>query len=204
MDERTCVPLATPLRVGSASAFVIGWEGQNTFALTAAHVCEPPAKKDLPIPIGKFDVAWVVQAREFSGQIHMAQVVRYDTVSDLCLLRIKKILEVVALPIGQREPVLWDRVYSTQSPAGIARPGSVPLYEGFYSGSWAKDNRANLFTVYSYDGSSGSPVIDVFGNVVGVLSMGGVRVRDFCLSPTLSAIRIFLGAPLLEKLPASN
>lgn len=183
-----CVRPFKALNYGVASAFSIKSAGEDMYALTAAHVCEDP--KDLPVPPRTKPVT-VLTAYSMSGSEHKVEILKQDPTTDLCLIRVVR-LSTPVLPIAVDSPKIGSRVYSMQGPLGLSRKNMVPLFTGFYSGKYRDGSMEEFYTMPADGGSSGSPILDKHGSVIGVISMAGARFKHFILSPSVSSIVLFL------------
>jgi len=91
--------------------------------------------------------------------------------NDVCVLTTRgRIPNIVPLSISPTPPQIGDRAYIASGPFGYAIPGMmVPLFEGVYSGSTPDDRE--YYTLQVTPGSSGSLIVNLQGEVVGIVSM---------------------------------
>ena len=167
----------------SASSFVVAHKGDYSYLVTSGHVCDMNFGRIAALPGFKFEL-------EFYGltlkmERHDFQVVALDRPSDLCLLRTKK-LDLPPYKIAERPPAVGETVYNIAAPMGIFEEGMVPLFRGIYSGD---SHDRSIFSIPAIGGSSGSPVLNKKGEVVGVISAATVNFKNLTICSPLKAIK---------------
>ncbi len=191
-----CVKPLKVMPFGRASAFSIKQSGEDMYALTAGHVCHEEGVGEEVAPGAK--MALQIRAFDLFGEEYEASITSLDLENDLCLLKVDG-LQGPTLPLAMHGPDIGDKVFSMMAPLGLAKKNMVPLYTGFYSGKYENFNMEAFYTLPCTGGSSGSPIMNSSGEVIGVISMGGTTFKHFTLSPSLSTIRTFL-----EPTPVSH
>lgn len=158
------ITLATVQKAYFATGFSFKTTEVVSFVLTNKHVCDmgPNANYTLTLQSG--------------GKIR-ATFIKVDPFADLCLLKANG--TIPALPLAQQNAVQGDRVLSIGGP-----DGAYPLIvEGFVSGYFNMNMRndpdedgdfevhfrSQMISAPVYPGSSGSPVFDVNGQVIGIV-----------------------------------
>ena len=178
-DKKQCL---TQEYMSTASSFLIKHKKDKSYLLTAAHVCHTD--------YGKLAFLPNFQAKEeFYGLDLNMKRVEYkihsmDIKSDLCIVSTKR-LDVRPYKIADTYPELGSVVYNIAAPLGIFEKNVIPLFTGRYGGS--AYNRA-LFTIPATGGSSGSPILNKKGNVIGVVSAVTIKFNQIVISPTLRQI----------------
>lgn len=155
-------------RGSSATGFQITAASGNTYIMTNRHVCDG-LQEDSEI---------MYKSGSNSGSV---RVVYRDRIADLCLLEGADNIEPLETAF---------KIYNHEKVYLLGYPSGRPLsYEyGFHVGEEVIDldnycyHNTNNICQFSYDayhinaisypGNSGSPVLDIFGNVVGVLFAG--------------------------------
>ena len=125
---------------------------------------------------------------------------RIDKDNDLCMLMVlgptdnidKKILK-----LSNRKPYHGERIYNIAAPLGIFTPGMLPVFEGFYSGPClypeeGNDSRVDMYTLPIRGGSSGSPILNDDGELIGVVIAGVRGFENLGFSPSYDVIKQFL------------
>ena len=174
------------VRISSGSGFSIAVDGGHTIALTAGHVCNPD-----PDVFHTELKARVLGGKEFIAH-HLASVPNTDT----CILLIEGV-EIKPLKVSEREPALGERVFALSAPYGIFDTNMVLKLEGFYSGSTIKRTPPggltslmdlDAYTVPSKPGSSGGPILNSDGGVIGMIVMAHPGFESFSLSPRFASL----------------
>jgi len=181
------VTLATVQKVYFATGFSFKTTDVVSFVLTNKHVCNmgPNANYTLTLQSG--------------GKVQ-AVFVRSDPFADVCLLKANAIIPPLSL--AKRNATQGDRVLSIGGP-----DGAYPLIvEGFISGYYnmhmRNDDdddsdfevhfRAQVMSAPVYHGSSGSPVFDVNGEVIGIVFAVRGEKEHIAFIVPISEVRRFL------------
>ena len=185
--------------ISSASAFIVN-SGQNgAYAITAAHFCEDDMDLILRSlvqgkPVKKIEYyAYDIDMKKYN-----VNIINYDTELDLCLIYIKKLKRKATL-ISQNPPEPGDKVYNLAAPLGTFGSNLIPKLDGYYAGSFRKDgkkdndrNVMSLYSVPAIGGSSGSPIFDKNGYVVGMIHSVNTRFPFLIYSPTQTQLKHFI------------
>jgi S1-C subfamily serine protease len=169
----------------SASGVVVDSNGENAYALTAAHVCvDDHAKKILG------NNKWTM---EFSViNIHKRyfpiEIIAIDSENDLCVLYVKGLYSP-AVRIAADAPEPGDRIYNAAAPLGIFDKNMVPIFDGFFDGN--SGNRA-IYSLPAKGGSSGSPIVNHRGELVGMVSAVYVYFPEITISPRFHVTKSFI------------
>jgi S1-C subfamily serine protease len=154
--------------------------------LTANHVCEV-VEEGLKLRLEYFDGFKQVLVPDVLIPI------KQDKSKDLCILFTFN-NPLKPIPFSGRWPKMGDKAFIFGAPGLIA----YVLTEGYYSHSMliemAPDKRilANVLSVPSFPGNSGSPVLDEDGKFIGVLIAGFSRYHHVTLTPAYIEVRDFL------------
>jgi S1-C subfamily serine protease len=173
----------------SASGAVVKNSFDGSYVLTAEHVCNDKyMKKLVQFPgVQKFDL--IFTALDIDGNEYAVEIVSMDAPSDICLLWVEKLMKP-ELDISSDEPEPGDRLYNVAAPLGVWAPHMIPLQEGLYNG--VVGNKA-LYSIPAVGGSSGSPVLNHDGELVGMIHSVYVRFANVSLGPTYDNLMNFLG-----------
>jgi S1-C subfamily serine protease len=160
----------------TASGAVVGKARDGAYVLTAAHVCiDERAKKFL----SKVKHKMFFYAINIDRVYHPVEIIATDERHDLCVLYVKN-LQKPSMQIATDKPVPGDRIYNIAAPIGIFDRNMMPIFEGFYDGD--SFNRA-IYSLPAIGGSSGSPIMNHRGELVGMVSAAFVRFTHIAISP---------------------
>jgi len=142
--------------------------------LTASHVCE--RFLNLSGRVGTIDsdgdllADLKLLATDHTGQELPIDLVALNSVDDLCVIESKGIRGDFAL-IAEERPEVTERVWSVSTPTGLFTVGYPLIFDGIYSGEMVTKvgTMVSMFTFPGRPGSSGSPVFNSDGELVGIV-----------------------------------
>ena len=153
-----------------------------TDILTAGHICWTPdalmfAHKDISI-------------HSYHGEVYQGHIMAYQDPGnpDLCIIRIK--YERPIMKIASSNPDRGDKVYGAGYPLGMYEPGIIHFVEGYFSGLLS--DQSSIWTMPVVGGSSGTLVVNSWGNVVGVVSAVARDFPHLTYGPSIEEISRFL------------
>ena len=176
------------MRAGSvASGAGVKYAGK-THILTANHVCD---YSDIvgPATAAGYTPKITISAIDVSGHKYVLKIVKQNAAADLCLLTGEN-LNISTLKLSGSPPEKNEKYYNFAAPAGIFNPGVVPLYEGRYAGLFY--GIYALYTIPVYPGSSGSPIVNSDGELVGMVHSVHRNFHHVSFSSTYKQISVFL------------
>lgn len=180
----------------SASGF---WIAENKI-ITAAHFCDTTLFKLMLIQRLVFFEKIFFEIETFDGHQAEAIITKVDEVNDLCMLTVVGPTETIdkqILTLSNVRPYHGERIYNLSAPLGMFSPGMLPVFEGFYSGPalYPEKNRKLQVDMYSLpikQGSSGSPILNDRGELIGVVIAGVKGFENLGFSPSYKIIKEFL------------
>jgi len=172
------------------SGAVIHNNDAGSFILTAAHVC---LNSQVDTEYLKYKSSFSVTS--FDGEKFTAEIINYDKKIDACILYAKG-LDVKSVKFANRSPEPGDKVYNVAAPLGIFNPGSIPILEGRYIGiaNWG----AALYSIPAAPGSSGSPVFNHEGRLIGMIYAVYEKFDTVSISVTYEELKAFLNITLKD------
>ena len=180
-EQSVCTP-PEMFAVGSGSMIM---HGNEKSVLTAAHVCDiGPMGKKIESEGGKV----ILKVIDREGRSHHADIIRMNSAIDACLLKVPS-LDVPALRMSTKKPEYAEIVYNIASPMGIADGAMVPIFQGIFFGK--KGSRA-FYSIPTIGGASGSPILNIKGEVVGMVHSVHYRFHHVSLSVTYADLWNFL------------
>lgn len=148
----------------SASSFLVAHKGDKSYLITSAHVCYTDYGPLQKLP--NFKAVEQFYGVDLKLRKFAYKIVSVNLSSDLCLLSANR-MEGSPYKVANKLPRIGDRVYNIASPHGVFEKDMVPLFEGYYSGT---AHGRSIFTLPAFGGSSGSPILNKRGEVVGAVS----------------------------------
>jgi S1-C subfamily serine protease len=171
----------------SGSGSVVKIIENGSYVLTAAHVCESERLAKI-IKTGKL-LETNFTAVDINGRAYPLITLSANISSDLCLLFAEGLVDSRALKIAIAPPHPGEKVYNMAAPQGVFTANMFPLFGGYYAGY---DMDFDLYTIPATQGSSGSPILNSDGHLIGVLTMSFTGFHNMSLSPHYSRIKAFL------------
>lgn len=181
-------------KFSSASGF---WIAENR-VVTAAHFCDISEAMKFFSSRMIFVDHITIELETFDGHSATANVVKFDPEVDLCIIEVEqntKNVDKVILQLSEVPPAVGEQVINIAAPLGISTTGMVPIFLGYFCGdSVAKDKKENV-SMYSLpikQGSSGSPILNGKGKLVGVVIAGVTNFQHLGFSPSYRDLKKFL------------
>jgi len=161
-DEKEC----TKEKIGGAwgSGSIIKHKGKKHI-LTVAHICESERLNTMAAMTQQkiiYDFTATVEGNDWNS--HPVVPIKVNHKNDICIMSVDDI-GAPYLKLSNKKPVYGEKIYTVASPGGLAQNGMVPTFEGRFLG--INDGRA-YYSVPAMGGSSGSPLINKKGEIVGV------------------------------------
>lgn len=175
----------------SGSGSIVKVIGNGSYVLTAAHVCESEKLAKIA-KTGKL-LETKFHAVDINGKAYPLVVLSANTSADLCLLFAEGLLGGTALKLASVAPRPGERAYNMAAPQGIFTINMFPLFDGYYAGH---DRSFDLYTIPATQGSSGSPILNSDGHLIGIIAMSFTGFQSMSLSPPYSQVRAFLSTYL--------
>ena len=183
----------------TGSGVVVANIETGSYALTAAHVCDDKRARKITQQGKSYKLDFKV--KDLYNVVYRVEVVSIDSINDLCIIFVQG-LKQPAISIASVAPTPGDRTYNLAAPMGIFDTEMVPIFEGFYNGN---SNGWSLYSLAVKGGSSGSPIINHRGELVGMVSQAFYHFSHICISPqyepTINFIRAVVEKDKYKRLP---
>ncbi len=190
-DNKLCIIFPPRQKIASGSGFSVHVTPKASFIMTAGHLCHiEDVREQLPVSKDMVAIPQLV-VTNVHGDEYPADIVKVDLLKDLCLLKVDN-AQIPELPISVHTLLPGEGVSSVQAPNGFFSTQMVPMYVGYYAGPYEVNAKGEYYALLSASGSSGSPILNTEGEVVGVVCLVGVRFNGATFSPSTKDIRNFL------------
>ena len=190
-EKKKCEKSPEMLKINSMSASgsgaVIAHTRGLTYVMTAAHVCEHKFPTEYTVGDAKYltKTKSNITLYDLYGAGHKAKIVYADQENDICIVKSKGTWGS-PLKLAGSMPRHGERVYNIAAPFGMYSPKMVLMFEGFYAGI---DMRGNEFyTLPCRPGSSGSPILNSSGELIGIIHSASVMFENVALASRLDTI----------------
>lgn len=159
------VTLATVQKAYWATGFSIATKDAVSLVLTNRHVCEMGANANYILTLQ-------------SGNKIQAMFIKSDPFADICILKVKTVIPPLSL--AKENSSRGDRVITIGGPDGVFPLMVDGLVSGYYNiqmknnpddddGDFEIHFRSQVMSAPIYPGSSGSPVLNTNGDVIGIV-----------------------------------
>ena len=178
--------------MSTASGAVIGHHKDKSYILTARHFCDGEGKQWID----------VIHAHTQKTESTVVKVLAKHKKMDACILEGPR-LNVRKLYVANSKPEIGEKVYNMAAPQGIFGEDLVMLYEGFFSGVLKGDGLINpdadIYSLPANPGSSGSPIIDGRGKLIGMVWAIHSRFHHITLSVPFEGMKAFIEENLPQE-----
>jgi S1-C subfamily serine protease len=184
----------------SASGFVVGHDRDITLIATSAHVCTITFENQINYFISDYssrDPSWKLNEKssflinDYKGSVYVGFPIAFDVKSDICIL-VTSLIPTPALKISRSPPLIGEKYYNIAAPMGLWSSKMIPLFEGFYLGT-IKIRKHRMvsyaFSIPTKGGSSGSPILNSYGEVIGATHSAYRGFENLCMATTNEQIR---------------
>jgi S1-C subfamily serine protease len=177
------------------SGVVVGARREGAYILTAAHVCE--SSDMLSLPFVK-DYRIIIEVVDLNEEKYLSEIISMNSFLDTCILFARKLRNKVA-KISLRSPRIGTRVYNVAAPANIFYKDTVPILEGFFNGN-VEEREVAMYSIPATGGSSGSPIFNSHGYLIGMIHSVNVYFPVISISPTHKDLRHFISSSIRDDI----
>ena len=189
---QTC---AEKVLTGSGSGFSVAVTKDHTIAATAGHLCMPDD--------GTYKQEFT--ATVLGGATYPAITLFMSPETDTCIIAIKGV-NVKPLRISNSDVSRGDKVFAMGAPFGLFDNEMVAKFDGYFAGPTegvipkgvpGSELRLFGYSIPARPGSSGGPILNQRGEVVGMIVMAHPMFEHFALSPRQDELRFVLNLALV-------
>lgn len=193
----------------TASGVIMGHYNDITLVATSAHVCSMRFGRQINGFVPEFnekDPNWHFMERPFfslkdlNGNQSIGVVLKLDYGSDLCMIVTKKI-SMPAIKVSRYEPMVGEKYFNIATPRGIWGKGVVPLLEGRFVGkhnSPFTGDPSYMFTIPASGGSSGSPIVNAYGDLVALIHSAYGTFSHISMAATTKQLEKLLSSSYMK------
>ena len=169
------------------SGVVVGSRNKGAYVLTAAHVCESSAMLKTP-NLKEYQI--IINVVNLKEEKYLSEIIDMNYALDTCILFVHNLKNSVA-KISLRSPMIGNRVYNIAAPANIFYKNVVPILEGFFDGN-VEERQVAVYSIPATGGSSGSPIFNSYGHLIGMIHSVNVYFPVISISPTHKNLKNFI------------
>jgi S1-C subfamily serine protease len=178
--------------VSKGSGGVIAHKSDETYVITAAHVCATNTTSNV-MTLGDDEYSVSVNHEilliDYYGGSHEATVIKMDHENDICIVKADGTWST-PITIATEMVPRGERVFNMAAPRGMFYPGMVLTFEGFYAGYDGQRNQ--FFTIPAGPGSSGSIILNKNGQLISVIHSAAISFENVGLGSSLAHIIIII------------
>ena len=175
--------------VSSGSGFVVKNDQDGSYIMTAGHVCDDSDVIKMFQRPGVTILKHQFVVIDIDGKRYNAKAIKFTMCEDVCIAYTPE-LHRPPVKIALSEPQPGDEVLNLAAPLGVFDNNMIPILHGHYSGV-AYEGKA-IYTIPAIGGSSGSPVFNRRGEVIGMIHSVHYRFQFLAISPTHKEISDYI------------
>mgnify|MGYP003143469981 FL=1 len=118
---------------------------------------------------------------------------KFNNRQDVCLVWVDNLFKP-QVTISPRAPEPGDTVLNIAAPLGVFSRDMVPIFKGFYNG--VNEYHMGVYSLPAFGGSSGSPIFNQKGELVGMVHSTIRHFNNIALSPSYWEMRTFINDAL--------
>jgi len=176
----TCI-----LETGFGSGTIVG----PNKILTAGHICSGIREMVDNTTQTKVLDKVLVTIHDDKENTYAATELNIHPSSDICLMETDRSLLADPIPVAFENPSRGKVVWSMMAPDGVAGAGLIPVVSGHFAGG---DSTTSVFTIPAYPGASGAPILNISGEIIGLVSQINKRFHHIVISPSRRSLRNFI------------
>ena len=171
-----CIPKT--VSVNGSGVLIRKLPQRGMVGLTAAHLCDAPFK----------GISFTqIKVTAHDGRRYDARVIKSVAETDICIFYLSEMKEGSYLRMSETPPQVGDPAHTLSAPLSIFSPGASLIFKGYFSGRLRSDKDG--YTIPTAPGSSGSPILNSHGRIIGMTSARFLGFENFCISPSYQLVK---------------
>lgn len=218
---KQCSPVANQCRKRdgriTGSGVLIAKSESHSAILTAGHNCENKVgdvevSMTTGLPIIDTIMELKSTIKDYEGETYDVVSTIIDSEIDLCIIVVDELIPYDPIHVSFNPPKVGEKFWNIAAPDNTWSPRAPLIFEGIYSGKWDIDDEENrdsgvrvirvdrsAYTIPTFTGSSGSPILNQNFELVGILvARPPERPIHVGFSPTFEQMKKFLNSNLDE------
>ena len=179
----------------TSTGSVIKKSRTGSYVLTTGHTCNP--KFGVPRGLKNVYVKQNTVIIDSNMKAHKTITVEFNSKLDTCILHTRSLRAPLVKINYDSPPKQGDIAYNYAASYGVFGKRTIPILEGRFSGFvWG----FALYTIPDIGGSSGSPIFDSRGELIGMIHSVHSRFHHLSFSPTHKELIKFIkdNTPVVE------
>ena len=170
-------------------AFGSGTAISSSRVLTAGHVCA--GIREMVDTAYTSEVLDKVLVTISDDKGNKRGVIKLDIhpSKDICLMKTDRPLLADRAAFASSNPARGKEVWSMMAPDGVVSAGLVPVVSGYFAGG---DHLLSVFTIPAHPGSSGAPILNATGEIIGIVSQINKNFHHIVISPSRASLINFI------------
>ena len=215
-NKNSCTFITTQPHKSNASGVVVmnskTRQGRQ-YVMTAAHVCESAVNNESNLRaallrqssfiVDRFMYSSTILIKNSSGREFPGKVVVLMPQQDLCIVAVEG-MKIIPVNVAHTQVKQGEKIWNLAAPLGIWQPGLQNKFEGYYAGHYVCDEETretfpikcelgipawSVFDLPATHGSSGSPIFNSRGELIGIVSMVPSSFPEIAYASRLEDIR---------------
>ena len=191
--EDSEILLGESLSQGSGASIAQKFWKERSAIITAGHLCEEFNKEipdEMTYLFSDTKVISVMYIMDYEGRYYKASMGMIDKANDICIIYVDKRIPSLRLGLA---PKHGDVIYNEAAPLDLSFARAIPVFDGYYSGTVEDTStgfKKALYTIPGHSGSSGSPVVNDSGNLIGTITSVIVDFPHITTGPDYESVKL--------------
>lgn len=170
------------------SGIIVKSDRNETLILTAGHVCSTYEISD-GVANSEFIMSFIT-VKNWDNITFPAEIIAVDFENDLCIL-MSAPTNLSSVKLSRIHPDVGDRVFNISAPYAMFGNKFILTFEGIYSGEIRYENE-QIYTIPAAPGSSGSPVLNERGHLIGMIHSATSIMENVAIGPRTDIVLDFI------------